>query len=74
MSRYSTVHTGSNTQLGGLKEGLLMVRYQSLKLDAVTKPEVPPMSIGKLIQSMSCIIFLKFIGISDSDYGIENNN
>ena len=38
---YRTVHTGANTELGGLKTGRTISEYQGSLKDAVTKPPIP---------------------------------
>ena len=38
---YNVVHTGANTQLGGLKLGRTISEYQGSLNDAVTKPPMP---------------------------------
>ncbi len=38
---YNNDHTGPKIQLGGLKEGLLMVEYQPSMLLAVAYPPIP---------------------------------
>jgi hypothetical protein len=43
---YSAVHTGANSQLGGLNEGLLATAYQPLTPEEVKKAAMPPTSKG----------------------------
>jgi hypothetical protein len=43
---YKVVHTGPNSQLGGLKDGLLSVANHELTELAVKKPEIPPTANG----------------------------
>ena len=51
---YSTVQTGPNIQLGGLKEGLLIFTYQSVIEEAVAKPDKKPIRE----QAMTLIMIL----------------
>ena len=54
---YRIVHTGANISLGGLKKGLLMVKYQSLTPSITNKLERLPMVKGIKIQRINFIGF-----------------
>jgi len=47
---YSIVHTGANTQLGGLNDGLLMVANQPSTDDEVKYPAMAPTANGIKIE------------------------
>jgi hypothetical protein len=44
---YRVVHTGANTALGGLKEGLFKVTYQVFTEEAVKSPDTAPTTTGR---------------------------
>jgi len=54
---YRVVHTGPNTQLGGLKDGLFSVAYHPGTAPAVNKPAIAPKPRGNAIDTNSLRIW-----------------
>ena len=50
---YKIVQTGPKIQLGGLKEGLLSVRYHVFTPCSVNQAPIAPMAIGKAMLRIS---------------------
>ena len=56
---YSVVHTGANTQLGGLKLAKIISEYQGSLNDAVVKPPIADASeVIKSIKNRDKYLFL----------------
>lgn len=63
--QYSSVHTGPNTQLGGLKEGLFNKAYQVGTACDVNIPATAPIVKGNANETSSLTIFFLSILIVD---------
>jgi hypothetical protein len=68
MRKYSVVHTGPNTELGGLKEGLLRVSYHAGMAFAVNIPAIAPIPRGRISDTISFRMFDFFMAGGSMDY------
>src|SRR5450759_3472513 len=60
INRYSTVHTGPNSQLGGFQDGFFSLRYQVLTDETVATAPKPPANCGRRTATARLIQSLRF--------------